>query len=224
MLCCCTSYSSAFQSTAFAHARSGLLKVATGSVRRHASRLLSAIAADAGPRKKVVFLGTPDVAALSLQRLLEASKEGLGGGFDIALVVTQPPARTGRGKKVVASPVHQLADSHSIAVLTPEKARDPEFLESLRELAPDLCITAAYGQVMLYQYLPMRYHEAALMTEQSADGLHSANGSAYCSSCRRSFWTSQRAAPSTCTPRCCPSTEGPAQCSAACRQGTQPQE
>jgi Formyl transferase len=149
MLCCFSYSSSAFQSTALAHARSGALKTAFCTLRWHTSRLLSASATDAGPRKKVVFLGTPDVAALSLQRLLEASKEGLGGGFDIALVVTQPPARTGRGKKVVASPVHQLADSHSIAVLTPEKARDPEFLDSLRELAPDLCITAAYGQVTL---------------------------------------------------------------------------
>ncbi|KAG5178909.1 formyl transferase [Tribonema minus] len=109
-------------------------------------------------RKKVVFLGTPDVAAHSLSLLLEASSKGEGGGFDISAVVTQPPARTGRGKKVLPSAVHQLADQHGLPVMVPERARDPEFLEALRELGPDLCITAAYGQFLPQKFLDIPRH------------------------------------------------------------------
>lgn len=103
-------------------------------------------------RKKVVFLGTPDVAASSLELLLEASRQGKGGGFDIVRAVSNPPARTGRKKVLRPCPVQALAEEASVPVMTPTTARDEEFLSELEELEPDLCITAAYGQ-----FLPRRF-------------------------------------------------------------------
>ena len=72
--------------------------------------------------KKVVFLGTPAVAARSLELILQGSREGKGGGFEIAAVVSQPPARTGRKMKLTPSPVHELADSEGLTLLTPPNA------------------------------------------------------------------------------------------------------
>jgi len=103
--------------------------------------------------KKIVFLGTPSVAAQTLQTLLKASEEGRGGGFDIAAVVTQPPAPAGRKKKLTPSPVQVLAEENGLTVLTPEKAKDEDFLESLKDIQPDLCITAAYGQFLPTKFL-----------------------------------------------------------------------
>lgn len=96
-------------------------------------------------RKKVVFLGTPEVAARALEILLQEASSFI----QIILVVSQPPARSTRHASSVKSPVHELALQHGIPVLTPESAKDPLFLNDLSELQPDLCITAAYGN-----YLP----------------------------------------------------------------------
>jgi methionyl-tRNA formyltransferase len=99
--------------------------------------------------KKVLFLGTPEVAAQALSYLLSHS----GALFEVVGVVTQPPARSTRRSGETPSPVHALALQKNLRVFTPEKARDPEFLESVRLLAPDLCITAAYGNVLPDQFL-----------------------------------------------------------------------
>lgn len=172
-------------------------------------------------RKRVVFLGTPDVAARSLELLLQASRRGRwvgacvlwvtsiahsrrrvssnhahaclckhahvsGGGFDVVSVVTQPPAPSGRKLKLTPSPVQTLAgtyvhyvhceqslewvasacscsaashhmplniEAEGLPVLTPEKAKDPAFLEALQATRPDLCITAAYGQFLPTPFL-----------------------------------------------------------------------
>lgn len=124
------------------------------AVTRRRRRCLHSMTSSAGrdDRKKVVFLGTPDVAALSLEILLEASRQGKGGGFDIVRAVSNPPARTGRKKVLQPCPVQALADNEGVTVLTPATARDEEFLAELEELRPDLCITAAYGQ-----FLPRRF-------------------------------------------------------------------
>lgn len=104
------------------------------------------------PRKKVVFLGTPDVAALSLDLLLEASRQDQADGFDVVRVVSNPPARTGRKKVLQPSPVQALAETEGVPIMTPVTARDEIFLTELEDLQPDLCITAAYGQ-----FLPQRF-------------------------------------------------------------------
>ena len=106
----------------------------------------------ASEKSRIVFLGTPDVAASSLSRIVEKSKED-DSGYEVVGVVTQPPKRRRRKSAPEPSPVGKVAESLGIPTLCPESAKDPEFLTSLEEeLFPDLCITAAYGQ-----YLPKRF-------------------------------------------------------------------
>eukprot|EP00934_Nitzschia_sp_Nitz4_P002422 Nitzschia sp. Nitz4//scaffold417_size9038//7180//8465//NITZ4_009108-RA/size9038-augustus-gene-0.2-mRNA-1//-1//CDS//3329551380//2417//frame0 len=103
-------------------------------------------------RQRVVFLGTPDVAASSLQRLYEDSQRE-DSTYEIVSAITQPPKRRKRKGKVELTPVGMMADSLGIPLLQPEKANDSEFLDELQNvIKPDLCVTAAYGQ-----YLPKRF-------------------------------------------------------------------
>jgi len=105
-------------------------------------------------RKRVVFLGTPSVAAdCCLQILSENSFPNLAeSDYEIVAVVTQPPAPAGRNKKLTNSAVHDLSLKLGIPVLTPETAKDEIFLSQLESLQTDLCITAAYGN-----FLPKRF-------------------------------------------------------------------
>lgn len=107
-----------------------------------------------GEKKKIVFLGTPYEAAISLELLLQASRDNgtQGPGFEIVRVVSNPPARAGRQKTRTPCPVQSLAENEGIAVMTPITARDEAFLEEFEALQPDLCITSAYGQ-----FLPQRF-------------------------------------------------------------------
>eukprot|EP00565_Helicotheca_tamesis_P003190 CAMPEP_0185725180 /NCGR_PEP_ID=MMETSP1171-20130828/1482_1 /TAXON_ID=374046 /ORGANISM="Helicotheca tamensis, Strain CCMP826" /LENGTH=392 /DNA_ID=CAMNT_0028393227 /DNA_START=42 /DNA_END=1220 /DNA_ORIENTATION=- len=106
---------------------------------------------DASGKARVVFLGTPDVAAESLKAIVGDSKKE-ESSYEVVGVITQPPKRRKRGK-VTPSPVGLVAEELDLPVLCPEKAKDPNFLDELENtLRPDLCITAAYGQ-----YLPKRF-------------------------------------------------------------------
>jgi methionyl-tRNA formyltransferase len=91
---------------------------------------------------RLVFAGTPAPAVPSLRALISAPRH------EVVAVVTRPDAPAGRGRKLLRSPVGALADEHGIEVLTPEKAGAPEFLERLRELAPDACPVVAYGALL----------------------------------------------------------------------------
>jgi len=104
-------------------------------------------------KSKLIFLGTPEVAAHSLSTLLEASAAP-DASWEVAAVVTQPAQMMGRGSKRVLtpSPVAALAQSAGVQVFAPEKAKDDAFLSALEEIEPCLCITAAYGQ-----WLPKRF-------------------------------------------------------------------
>ena len=86
----------------------------------------------AGRLKKVVFLGTPPVAARSLELLLEGAAAGRGD-YEIAAVVSQPPTRSGRKMKLTPSPVQQLAEAEGLHLFTPPNAKDEEFLQALEE-------------------------------------------------------------------------------------------
>ncbi len=90
---------------------------------------------------KVAFAGTPDFAAAALRALIDA-------GFDVVLVLTQPDRRAGRGMKMHASPVKQLALAHGIPVDQPEKLRTGEQQAALRAAAPDVLVVAAYGIIL----------------------------------------------------------------------------
>ena len=90
---------------------------------------------------RVVFMGTPDIAATCLKQILE-------DGFDVVGVYTQPDRPKGRGMKLVASPVKELALERGIPVFQPEHFKDAETAEQLRELNPDVCAVVAYGRIL----------------------------------------------------------------------------
>ncbi|GAB3763470.1 methionyl-tRNA formyltransferase [Spirosoma pomorum] len=86
---------------------------------------------------RIVFMGTPDFAVTSLQRLL-------GGGCQVVAVVTAPDRPSGRGLQLTPSPVKKAALAANLPVLQPEKLRDPAFLESLASYKPDLQVVVAF--------------------------------------------------------------------------------
>ena len=90
---------------------------------------------------RIVFMGTPDFAAASLQKLLEA-------GFDVVGVFTQPDKPKNRGMKLAASPVKDIAEKAGIPVFQPVKMRDGTALEALKSLSPDLVVVVAYGRIL----------------------------------------------------------------------------
>lgn len=97
----------------------------------------------------VVFMGTPKFAAPILEGLVTA-------GYDVKAVVTQPDRYTGRKRVLTASPVKQMAQKHGIKVLQPEKISGSEEMAEIIDLAPDLIVTAAFGQ-----FLPTKLIESA---------------------------------------------------------------
>jgi len=90
---------------------------------------------------RVVFFGTPAVAATSLAALLEA-------GVDVPLVVTQPDRPIGRSKRPMPSAVKQLALDHQLPVEQPQRLRTKAFRESIGALEPDLLAVVAYGRIL----------------------------------------------------------------------------
>ncbi|XAR71397.1 Methionyl-tRNA formyltransferase [Bertholletia excelsa] len=106
-------------------------------------------------KKKLVFLGSPQVAASVLDDLLNASSAP-GSLFEVAAIVTQPPSGRNRGRKLMPSPVAQHALDRGFPsdfIFTPERAGEETFLSSFRELQPELCITAAYGNILPTKFL-----------------------------------------------------------------------
>lgn len=89
--------------------------------------------------KKIIFMGTPQIAADVLQALLDA-------GAPVSLAVTQPDRKVGRKQTIVFSPVKQLAEKYGIPVFQPEKIRREN--ERLLEENADLIVTCAYGQIL----------------------------------------------------------------------------
>lgn len=90
---------------------------------------------------RVVFMGTPEFAVPSLTALARA-------GFDIVGAITQPDRPSGRGRKTEACPVKRAALALGVPVYQFEKLRRQEGLDCLRALKPDLCVTAAFGQIL----------------------------------------------------------------------------
>ena len=86
-------------------------------------------------------MGTPDIAATCLKMIL-------ADGFDVVGVYTQPDRPKGRGMKMVASPVKELALANNIPVFQPENFRSDEDVQALRDLKPDVCAVVAYGRIL----------------------------------------------------------------------------
>lgn len=87
-------------------------------------------------------MGTPELAAVSLRRLIAAP------GFELAAVVTQPDQPKGRGLKLTPSPVKEVALQANLPVLQPQRAREENFIQELAALKPELIAVAAYGQIL----------------------------------------------------------------------------
>ena len=94
---------------------------------------------------RIVFMGTPDFAVPSLKASVE-------GGYSVVGVVTQPDRPKGRGKKLAMSPVKEYAIQQGIPVLQPERISRDGY-EDLLNLHPDLCVTAAFGQILSQKIL-----------------------------------------------------------------------
>ena len=90
---------------------------------------------------RVVFMGTPDIAATCLKKIL-------ADGFEVVGVYTQPDRPKGRGMKLVASPVKEVALANNIPVFQPEHFREDETVQQLAELKPDICAVVAYGRIL----------------------------------------------------------------------------
>lgn len=97
---------------------------------------------------RVVFMGTPQFAALSLKALIQA-------GHEVVLVVTQPDREKGRGKKTAAGPVKELAVAEGIEVFQPERIKTPEAVEKLAGYGADIFIVAAFGQILSREILEL---------------------------------------------------------------------
>ncbi|CAF2062723.1 hypothetical protein Bca4012_101118 [Brassica carinata] len=125
----------------------------------NASATLSSVAPS--PKKKpLIFLGSPQVSVTVLEALLDASSAP-NSSFEVAGIVTQPPARRDRGRKVLPSPVAQYALEKGLPsdlIFSPEKAGDEAFLSTLRDLQPELCVTAAYGNILPTKFLSIPLH------------------------------------------------------------------
>ena len=91
---------------------------------------------------KIVFMGTPDFARDSLKAVVEA-------GHEVALVVTNPDKPKGRGMKLIPSDVKKYAIEQNLEVVQPVKVRNnPEFVEQLKNINPDVICVVAYGKII----------------------------------------------------------------------------
>jgi len=95
---------------------------------------------------RVVFMGTPDFAAGTLVKIIEA-------GHDVVGVFTQPDKPKGRGKEISMSAVKQKALELALPIFQPEKIRNPEVIEEIRQLNPDVNVVVAFGQILTKELL-----------------------------------------------------------------------
>ncbi len=96
---------------------------------------------------KVIFMGTPEFAVPTLKLLIEK--------HNVVGVVTQPDRPKGRGKKMLAPPVKEIALENNIPVFQPEKIRDEEFISKLEDLGAEVFVIVAYGQLLPEKILNM---------------------------------------------------------------------
>ncbi len=100
---------------------------------------------------RIVFMGTPDFAVGSLRALAECGNPN----YEIVGVVTQPDRPKGRGNKVIMTPVKEYALEKGFEVFQPQRVKTPEFVQVLRDLAPDLIVVTAFGQLLSQEILDL---------------------------------------------------------------------
>lgn len=89
---------------------------------------------------RIVYMGTPEFAAIALDALVKE--------HDVVAVITQPDKPQGRNRKLVPTPVKVKAQEYGIPVYQPQKVRDEETVQTIREYHPDVIVVAAYGQIL----------------------------------------------------------------------------
>jgi len=99
----------------------------------------------------IVFLGTPEIAATTLEQLIEGPDAVVG-------IVTQPDRPAGRGQRSDPSPVRSVAERRGIPVVAPQKIRDPEFLKTLVGWHPEIIVVVAYGRILPKTILDLAPH------------------------------------------------------------------
>ncbi len=97
---------------------------------------------------RIVYMGSPEFALPTLRRLIESEHE-------VVAVVSQPDRPAGRGRGLRPPPVKELAQSHGLPVLQPERINAPDSLGALRDLDPDAIAYAAYGQILRQPFLDL---------------------------------------------------------------------
>lgn len=97
---------------------------------------------------RIVFAGTPDFAAAHLEALI-------ANGFQVVSAYSQPDRPSGRGKKLMPTPVKAVAESHGIPVNQPLGLKDPEALATLQSYAPDVMVVVAYGLLLPREVLSL---------------------------------------------------------------------
>jgi methionyl-tRNA formyltransferase len=90
---------------------------------------------------RIIFMGTPEFACPTLQKLIER-------GENLVAVVTQPDRPKGRGQRLMAPPVKEMAEKNGIPLYQPLKVRNPDFVDIIRELKPDVVVVVAFGQIL----------------------------------------------------------------------------
>ena len=109
-----------------------------------------------GMIKKVVFMGTPDFAVGTLQALIDSK-------YEVAAVFSQPDKPKGRGKALQMTPTKEVAVEAGIPVYQPAKIREAQWLSVLEELAPDVIVVVAFGQIIPESILKLAEIRAASM-------------------------------------------------------------
>ena len=97
---------------------------------------------------RIVFMGTPDFAVETLEKIIE-------NGYEVVAVVTQPDKPKGRDKKLSPPPVKECALKHNLTVLQPQRARDEAFVQELKRYNPDVIVVVAFGQILPESILHM---------------------------------------------------------------------
>ena len=100
----------------------------------------------------IVFMGTPQIAADTLEHLLTHYSDPVAG------VVTQPDRPSGRGQRASSSPVRRLAEARGVPVIAPEKIKTAEFAETLRSWRPEVIVVVAYGRILPKTVLELAPH------------------------------------------------------------------
>ncbi len=100
---------------------------------------------------RTIFMGTPDFACPTLQKLIER-------GENLVAVVTQPDRPKGRGQRLMPPPVKELAEKNGIPVYQPLKVRDPAFVDIICGLKPDVIVVVAFGQILPKGLLDIPQH------------------------------------------------------------------